>query len=114
MFCPWPRRLGCRIIRCLFPLQVHRMRLLQTAGTIAVIALLPAGGAAAQSTTNLEALRGLAPATALNESEAGKQALADNLSITEAVQSGAARQPTLLPFPEQQQQALRDAFIAYG
>jgi hypothetical protein len=95
------------------PLSVPRMRLPQMTHAIAVAALLWSGAAAAQSATNMDALRGLAPAAALNENEAGKKALADNLAVTGAIQSGAANQPTLRPFPEQQQQALRDAFIAY-
>jgi hypothetical protein len=93
---------------------VDRMRLLRTACALAVVVLLHTGAATAQSAANVDALRGLAPVAALNESEAGKKALADNLAITGAIQSGAAQQPTLLLFPEQQQQALRDAFIGYG
>ena len=77
-------------------------------------ALVAAGwsvGARAQTATNLAALRGLAPVGALRNSEAGKAALAANLRITGAIQDGTLRQPTLLPFPDQQRQALRDAFI---
>ena len=40
--------------------------------------------------------------------------MATNLEITEAVQDGSAKQPLLLPFPEQQKQALRDAYITDG
>jgi len=64
------------------------------------------------SPATLTALRGLAPATALSNSEAGRAALAANFSVTGGVQTGAIRQPTLMPFPLQQEQALRDAFIA--
>lgn len=83
------------------------------AAAIAVLALL-ATGAAAQTAVNLNALRGLAPVSALDDTEAGRAALAGNLAITGAIQDGTAGQPTLLPFPEQQQQALRDAFITAG
>ncbi|MGI4942845.1 MAG: phosphatase PAP2 family protein [Janthinobacterium lividum] len=76
-----------------------------------VLAIHPAK---AQSASNMAVLRGLAPVTALPASVAGQAALAANLSITGAIQSGALKQPTLLPFPEQQQQALRDAFITGG
>lgn len=80
---------------------------------IAILAALAlsASGAAAQTATNLTALQGLAPVTALANTEAGRAALAQNLAITGAIQSGAAKQPLLLPFPKQQQLALRDAFI---
>ena len=69
------------------------------------------GSAGAQTATNLPALRGLAPISALRNSEAGKAALAANLRITAAIQSGMLKQPILLPFADQQRQALRDAFI---
>src|SRR3974390_312047 len=64
--------------------------------------------AAAQSVTNMNALEGLAPMAALGNSVAGKAALASNFTVTGDIQSGAAKQPLLLPFPDQQQQALRD------
>jgi len=74
--------------------------------------------AAAQTQVELVALKGLAPVTALEKTETGKAALAANLAVTGAIQDGTSHQPTLLPFPDQQQQALRDAFItgenAYG
>src|SRR6478736_3474724 len=76
-----------------------------------VAALFPAH---AQSATNLKALRGLAPVAGLPNTPEGNAALAANLSITEAIQTGALTQPLLLPFPEQQQHALRDAFITDG
>jgi hypothetical protein len=68
----------------------------------------------AQSVTNLAALKGLAPVSALSNSMDGKAALASNFTVTGGIQTGAIRQPTLLPFSEQQQQALRDAFITDG
>lgn len=80
--------------------------------------LLLSFSAAAQTETQLPVLQGLAPVTALDRTDAGKSALAANLAITGAIQDGTSAQPTLLPFPEQQQQALRDAWItgenAYG
>ncbi len=81
---------------------------------VLAVLVLPAAGAEAQSAANLNALRGLAPVSALDNSAAGKAALAANLTITGAIQNGAAHRPTLLPFPEQQQQALRDAYITSG
>jgi hypothetical protein len=74
---------------------------------------LMAGGAwaDAQTATNLAALRGLAPVSALSNTPDGQAALAANFTVTGGIQTGAIRQPTLLPFAEQQQQALRDAFI---
>jgi PAP2 superfamily len=70
--------------------------------------------AAAQSAPNLAVLRGLAPVTALSNSYTGEAALAANFTVTGAIQTGALRQPTLLPFADQQQQALKDAFITGG
>jgi hypothetical protein len=68
----------------------------------------------AQSPTNLTALQGLVPTSALANTKAGKAALAANLAITAAIQDGSSKQPLLLPFPAQQQQALRDAYITDG
>ena len=76
--------------------------------------LLGAAGAQAQSANTLAVLRGLAPVASLSSSAAGKAALASNYAVTGGIQTGAIRQPTLLPFTEQQQQALRDAFITDG
>ena len=74
------------------------------------------GGAAAdaQTATNMAVLKGLAPVSALANTTDGKAALASNFTVTGGIQTGAIRQPTLLPFAEQQQQALRDAFITDG
>src|ERR1700761_4552344 len=80
---------------------------------VALSALLPFQ-AMAQSEPNLAVLRGLAPVSALLGSGAGRAALGANYAVTSGLQTGAMRQPTLLPFPEQQQQALRDAFITDG
>src|SRR5580704_13704657 len=68
----------------------------------------------AQSLTNMAALKGLAPVSALSNSTDGKAALASNFTVTGGIEMGVIRQPTLLPFSEQQQQALRDAFITDG
>ncbi len=65
----------------------------------------------AQSATDMAALKGLAPVAVLSTTKAGEAALAANYTVTGGIQTGAIRQPTLLPFAEQQQQALRDAFI---
>jgi hypothetical protein len=82
---------------------------------IGLLALMMSCAAAdAQSAADTTVLRGLAPVSALSNSAAGKAALASNYSVTGGIQTGAIRQPTLLPFAEQQQQALRDAFITDG
>jgi membrane-associated phospholipid phosphatase len=81
---------------------------------ILAIAALSPGAAFAQTATNLEALRGLVPVSVLGATTAGKAALASDESVTAAIQEGSAKQPTLLPFVQQQQQALRDAFITSG
>ncbi|MGZ6186452.1 MAG: phosphatase PAP2 family protein, partial [Candidatus Binataceae bacterium] len=74
-------------------------------------AALYAPGAHAQTDANLASYRGLAPVTALENSPEGKAALAANLAATGGIQDGSAHQPTLMAFAEQQQQALKDAFI---
>lgn len=74
------------------------------------LAAFPAAGMA-QTVANLKAFEGLAPVTALENTAAGKAALAANLALTGKIQDGSARQPILLPFAEQQQQALRDAVL---
>jgi hypothetical protein len=60
---------------------------------------------------DLAVLKGLAPVTTLASTYAGAAALGANYTVTGSIATGAIRQPTLLPFPEQQQQALRDVFI---
>jgi len=70
--------------------------------------------ASAQTAANLNALQGLAPVSALDNTPAGVAALSGNLAITGGIQDGTLHQPTLLPFAEQQQLALRDAFITGG
>src|SRR3978361_39524 len=70
--------------------------------------------AVAQTATNMPVLKGLAPVTVLSNTYAGRAALAANFTVTGGIQTGAIRQPTLLPFADQQQQALKDAFITDG
>lgn len=67
-----------------------------------------------QTVTDLAALDGLAPVTALPNTTEGRAALAANYTVTGSIQTGAIRQATLLPFAEQQQQALRDVFSTVG
>jgi hypothetical protein len=67
--------------------------------------------AKAQSPTDKAALKGLAPVTVLSNTDAGNAALGANYAVTGGIQTGVIAQPTLLPFAEQQQQALRDVFI---
>ena len=80
---------------------------------IAACALAPLQ-AGAQTANNLAALKGLAPFAVLNNSPAGQTALAANFAVTGGVQSGALRRPSLLPFADQRQQALKDVFITGG
>jgi hypothetical protein len=78
---------------------------------LALSSLTPAE---AQTVSNLAVLKGLSPLTVLSKSANGKAALSSNYAVTGGIQTGDIRQPTLLPFAEQQQQALRDAFITDG
>jgi membrane-associated phospholipid phosphatase len=82
--------------------------------SVILIAILQAISALGQSPSNLTAIRGFVPISALSNTAAGKAALAANLDVTAAVQNGSAKQQLLLPFHEQQQQALRDAYITDG
>ncbi len=79
-------------------------------GTFALCALIWCQ-APAQSAPDTAALKGLAPVSVLLNTDGGKAALGANYTVTGGIQTGAIAQPTLLPFPEQQEQALRDAFI---
>ena len=82
---------------------------------IGLLALMVgSAGADAQTAANRVVLRGLAPVSALSNTSSGRAALASNYTVTGGIQTGAIRQPTLLPFAAQQQQALRDAFITDG
>jgi len=82
--------------------------------TLFALAGLSPTVACAQTAANLAALQGLVPVSALGATAAGKAALASDESVTLAIQTGSAQQPTLLPFAQQQQQALRDAYITSG
>ena len=82
--------------------------------SLAVACALAPLQAGAQTPVNIAALKGLAPVAALSATTDGRAALAANLTVTGGIQTGVIRQPTLLPFDEQQQQALRDAFITDG
>ena len=68
----------------------------------------------AQSPANTPVLQGLAAVTTLPNTPAGQSALGANYAVTAGIQNGMIRQTTLLPFAEQQQQALKDAFITGG
>ena len=68
----------------------------------------------AQSPADMSALKGLSPVTVLSKTPQGNAALAGNYTVTGGIQTGVIRQSTLLPFAEQQHQALRDVFITYG
>lgn len=70
--------------------------------------------ARAQSAADMAVLKGLAPVTVLSNTDAGNAVLGANYAITGGIQTGVITQPTLLPFAEQQQQALRDVFITNG
>jgi len=65
----------------------------------------------AQSTPDVETLKGLAPVSVLLNSDRGKAALAANYKVTGGIQAGTLKQPMLLPFSQQQEQALQDASI---
>jgi hypothetical protein len=80
----------------------------------AVFCAVSVSQAQAQSVTALAVLKGLAPVAVLSNTAAGRAALGANFAVTGGIQTGAVRQPTLLPFTEQQQHALRDAFTTQG
>jgi hypothetical protein len=80
--------------------------------TIIFLALAPIAHAGDAGSPDLDALRLLAPASALGvPPQETSGALAANLKATQEIQNGNARQPLLQDFKDQQQQALRDAFI---
>jgi hypothetical protein len=85
---------------------------------VSIIAILAGAAmpcaAQAQNAVNLLALKGLAPFSALLNTDAGKAALAANLKVTGDIQTGVSGQPALQPFPAQQEQALKDAYISGG
>ena len=80
-----------------------------------VLALIVTSNVAfCQTATNIVVLKGLAPLTVLRQSAEGRAALAANFTVTGGIQTGAIRQPTLLPLADQRLQALKDAFITDG
>ncbi len=76
-----------------------------------VLCLLSSMDVSAQSATDIKALEGLAPVTTLSRTSAGSAALGANFVVTGGIQNGVVAQSTLLPFAQQQQQALQDVFI---
>jgi hypothetical protein len=74
-------------------------------------ALLATSSAAFALDRTLAVLDGLAPFGELLSTPQGRAALAANHRVTYEVQSGTNGQPLLLPYAQQQQQALWDAFI---
>jgi hypothetical protein len=86
-------------------------RILLAMGALAALISLQAG---AQSADRYGCAEGAGAGCRAAETPAGKAALAANYTVTGGIQTGAIRQPTLLPFAEQQQQALQDAFITDG
>jgi hypothetical protein len=81
---------------------------------LGVLGLIMPFQAAPQTATDIVVLKGLAPVTVLSKTYTGNAALAANYVATGGIQNGTIRQATLLPFTEQQQQALRDVFITNG
>ncbi len=79
--------------------------------TVAVGMALGGHAASAQSATNLNALRLLAPVSALLNTPAGRAALDANLKVTGDIQNGTSRMPALESFPQQQARAVTDADI---
>jgi hypothetical protein len=90
------------------------MRQSRTTLVLAGLAAVLAVSAAAQTSADVAALKGLAPVSVLAKTADGKAALEANYEVTGGIQTGEIQQPTLLPFPEQQQLALQDAFITGG
>ncbi len=89
----------------------ERMRRLTLSAVLLAASLCGSVAACAQSRANLAALAGLAPFAALPATPAGRAALAANLRVTGDIQTGARTPPLLVPFAQQEEQALRDAFI---
>ena len=90
------------------------MRILSLAAIIVGLSLSYLVHAEAQTAINLAVLNGLSPLTVLSKTASGKAALSSNYAVTGGIQAAEIHQTTLLPFTEQQQQALRDAFITDG
>lgn len=86
------------------------MKSLLLASEILALALVSIS-ARAQTQTDIPVLKGLSPVSALGKSDAGKSALGANYALTGGIETGEIVQPTLLPFVEQEERALQDAFI---
>jgi hypothetical protein len=78
---------------------------------LAIVASLTCRVQSAPVTSVQRALAGLAPFSALLLTPAGRDALAANLAVTAAIQTGKSGQHALQPFAQQQTQALKDATI---
>jgi membrane-associated phospholipid phosphatase len=83
-------------------------------GMFVALGLIGPSIAQAQSTLNLNVLQGLVPFSTLLDTAAGRAALASNYTVTAAIQTGTARQPLLVPFAAQRDEALKDAFVTSG
>ena len=89
------------------------MRFNSSVSTLALVvaSVTASSGAHAQSAANLTALQGMAPFSALLNTDPGKSALTSNFKVTGDIQSGATVLNGLGSFAQQQQQALSDAAI---
>ncbi len=67
--------------------------------------------AQSQTAATMDGLKGLSVVTVLSKTDAGRAALGANFTVTGGIQRGEWSQTTLLPYTEQQQQALRDVFL---
>jgi hypothetical protein len=88
---------------------MHRRTRLFVLGLVAALAATSIAAFALDPT--IYVLEGLAPFSQLMSTAPGRAALAANHRVTFAVSSGTDGQPLLLPFAQQQAQALSDAFI---
>ena len=78
--------------------------------TVAAIIMAAGFQSFAQTSPDLEVLKGLSPLSTLSKSDAGKAALIANYDVTGGIERGDIHQATLLPFSLQEEQALQDAF----
>ena len=84
-------------------------------GFAAAIAFVPLCGARADRCADARRAERLGPRGDIAAARPpGARLLGANFSVTGAIQTGALGQSTLLPFAEQQQQALKDAWITDG
>jgi len=85
------------------------MRVLRNVLIVVCVLGAACAGAAAQTVPNLSALRLLLPMSTLLNSPAGRAALASNLTVTGAIQTGTASQPRLESLAAERERALADA-----